>query len=56
MLCNRSHSTVRKAILYLAHTVPLGEASEPPIYYDRVSAKRNPSHRPYRVFLRNDPI
>lgn len=51
-LCNRSSHTISMALRYLANTVPLGSEAEPPIYYDRRSARRNKSHRPYRIFLR----
>ena len=51
-LCKRSSSAVSLALRYLANTVPAGSDKEPPIYYDRVSAERNKSHRPYRIFLR----
>jgi hypothetical protein len=52
-LCKRSGSAVSLALRYLANTVPVDSDKEPPIYYDRVSAKRNKSHRPYRIFLRS---
>jgi hypothetical protein len=51
-LCNRSSYAVSSALKYLANTVPFGSKAEPPIYYDRRSAQRNKSHRPYRIFLR----
>jgi hypothetical protein len=51
-LCNRSSYAVSMALRYLANTVPLGSDDEPPIYYDRQSAVRNKSHRPYRIFVR----
>jgi hypothetical protein len=51
-LSNSSSYAVSTALKYLANTVPLGSKSEPPIYYDRISAQRNKSHRPYRIFLR----
>ena len=51
-LCNRSHSVVKKALLYLAHTIPVGTRSKPPIYYDRIQSQRNNRRRPYRIFLR----
>jgi hypothetical protein len=51
-LCNRSGSTVGMALRYLANTVPLGSQNQPPIHYDRISAFKNKSHRPYRIFLR----
>jgi hypothetical protein len=51
-LCNRNSYAVTLALKYLANTVPLGSNAEPPIYYDRTSAQRNKSHRPYRIFLR----
>lgn len=52
-LCRRSGSAVTLALRYLANTVPMGSHTEPPVYYDRVFSKRNPSHRPYRIFLRD---
>jgi hypothetical protein len=52
-LCKRSGTSVSAALRYLANTVPLGSKEEPPIFYDRVPARRNPSHRPYRIFLRS---
>jgi hypothetical protein len=51
-LCNRSSHAVSTALRYLANTVPAGAYIEPPIYYDRISAMKNKSHRPYRIFLR----
>lgn len=53
-LCRRSMASVVSAVRYLAHTVPLGSVSRPVIYYDRIQAERNKSHRPYRIFLRSD--
>jgi len=53
-LCNRNSYAVTLALKYLANTVPLGSNAEPPIYYDRKSAQRNKSHRPYRIFLRKE--
>ena len=50
-LCNRSGHAVRSAIWYLANTVPLGSPRDPLIFYDRIQAARNKSHRPYRIFL-----
>jgi hypothetical protein len=51
-LCHRNSHAVSTALRYLANTVPEGSHAEPPIYYDRKSAQRNRSHRPYRIFLR----
>jgi hypothetical protein len=51
-LCNRSGHAVTQALRILANTVPIGSHAQPPIHYDRVSATRNKSHRPYRIFLR----
>lgn len=51
-LCKRSGATVTNALRLLANTIPFGSEGEPPVIYDRVSAQRNPSHRPYRIFLR----
>lgn len=53
-LCNRSGTTVSTALKYLANTVPLGTKSEPPVYYYRIQSVRNKSHRPYRIFLREE--
>ncbi len=52
-LCNRSSYAVSMALRYLANTVPLESKEAPPIFYDRRSAVRNKSHRPYRIFLRH---
>jgi len=30
----------------------VGSSAEPSIYYDRVQAQKNKSHRPYRIYLR----
>ena len=51
-LCNRGGATVSLALRYLANTVPAGSSELPPIHYDRTSASKNKSHRPYRIFLR----
>ena len=51
-LCNRSGTAVRKAIMYLANTIPVGSYEGTLIYYDRVQSMKNKSHRPYRIFLR----
>ena len=53
-LCNRSGHAVTLAIRYLANTVPVGDSGSPSIFYDRVHAQRNKSHRPYRIFLRRN--
>ena len=53
-LCRRSDATIASAIKYLANTVPVGSSARPAIYYDRVPSERNPSHRPYRIFLRKN--
>lgn len=52
-LCNRSSHAVTTALRYLANTIPPGSDAEPPIYYDRISAQKNKTHRPYRIFLRH---
>lgn len=52
-LCHRNGQAVSMALKYLAHTIPLGSSSDPPIYYDRIKATKNNSHRPYRIYLRN---
>ena len=51
-LCNRSSQAVTLALRILANTVPQGSHEEPPIFYDRIGAQKNKSHRPYRIFLR----
>jgi hypothetical protein len=51
-LCNRSSQSVTLALRILANTVPVGSLTEPPVFYDRVAAQKNKSHRPYRIFLR----
>ncbi len=51
-LCNRSGSAIANALRLLANTVPYGSKDEPPIYYYRLPARRNKSHRPYRIYLR----
>ena len=52
-LCNRSGHAVITALRYLANTVPAGSDEQPKVYYDRRSAMKNKSHRPYRIFLRS---
>jgi len=54
-LCRRSGHSVSLALRYLANTVPVGSSAEPPIFYDRIGAQRNRSHRPYRIYLRDLP-
>ena len=54
-LCKRSSHAVSLALRYLANTVPFGTHGPPPIYYDRTSAMKNRSHRPYRIFLKAGP-
>ena len=51
-LCRRNSHAVTTALRYLANTVPVGSTARPPIFYDRVQATKNKSHRPYRIFLR----
>ena len=51
-LCKRSSQAVTLALRILANTVPQGSQAEPPIFYDRIGAQKNKSHRPYRIFLR----
>jgi hypothetical protein len=51
-LCHRNSHSISMALRYLANTVPEGWDGEPPIYYDRQGARKNKSHRPYRIFLR----
>ncbi len=54
-LYNRSSHAVSLALRYLANTVPAGSDEAPPVFYDRCSALKNKSHRPYRIFLRRQP-
>lgn len=49
-LTNRSSYAVIGAVRVLSNSIPVGE-KEPSVFYDRVSSERNPSHRPYRIFL-----
>ena len=51
-LCNRSSQSVTLAVRILANTVPQGSHTEPPVFYDRIAAQKNKSHRPYRISLR----
>jgi hypothetical protein len=51
-LTNRSGSAVTHALHILANTIPFGSHDQPPVFYDRTSAQKNKSHRPYRIFLR----
>lgn len=51
-LCNRGGATVSLALRYLANTVPAGSHEMPAVFYDRVHAQKNKTHRPYRIFLR----
>ena len=53
-LCSRNSYAVSMALRYLANTVPVGSKAKLPIYYDRQSAEKNKSHRPYRIFLREE--
>ena len=55
-LSNRSSTAVMTAIRYLAHAIPVGSNAEPPIYYDRGRSTRNATHRPYRIFLRQESL
>lgn len=52
-LTNRSGSSVAAAIRYLANTIPAGSNERPTISYDRISSEKNPSHRPYRIWLKS---
>lgn len=51
-LCNRSGEAVTLALRILANTVPFGSHDAPPVFYDRIAAQKNKSHRPYRIYLR----
>lgn len=53
-LCNRNSQSVTLAVKYLGNTIPYGSKGSPPITYDRVPARQNNSHRPYRIFLRHE--
>lgn len=50
-LWNRSGAVVTLALRILANTIPFGSHDAPPVFYDRIAAQRNKSHRPYRFFL-----
>jgi hypothetical protein len=54
-LTNRSGSAVTHALHILANTIPFGSHTEPPVFYDRTSAQKNKTHRPYRIHLRRKP-
>jgi len=51
-LTNRSGTAVTHALHLLANTILFGTHTEPPVFYDRTSAQKNKSHRPYRIYLR----
>ena len=51
-LCQRGGHATTSALRLLANTIPADSHTAPPIYYDRVHAMKNKSHRPYRIFLR----
>ena len=51
-LTRRNSCAVTLALRYLANTVPAGEDLEPLVHYDRQQARKNKSHRPYRIFLK----
>jgi len=51
-LCRRNSCAVGMALRYLANTVPVGTDSKPLVHYDRGQSQKNKSHRPYRIFLR----
>jgi hypothetical protein len=51
-LTNRSGNAVTQALRILANTIPFSTHTEPPVFYDRISAQKNRTHRPYRIFLR----
>lgn len=51
-LTNRNSSAVTQALRILANSIPLGSQAEPPVFYDRTSAIKNKTHRPYRIYLR----
>ena len=53
-LTNRSGNAVTQALRVLANTIPFGSHAEPPVSYDRISAQKNKTHRPYRIFLRKN--
>ena len=52
-LCRRNSLAITKGIFILANTIVDGTDGEPPIYFDRVKSEKNPTHRPYRIYLRN---
>ena len=51
-LCHRNGQAITNAVRMLANTIPFGSHDQPPIYYDRIQAQKNKSHRPYRIYLR----
>lgn len=51
-LTNRSGTAVTMALRYLANTVSTNAENSPPVFYDRIPSEKNPSHRPYRIWLR----
>ena len=52
-LSNRSGTAVAAGLRYLANTVPVDSKDRPLIHYDRISSEKNPTHRPYRIWLNN---
>jgi hypothetical protein len=53
-LCNRGSTTISLTLRYLANTVPVGLHEMPDVFYDRVHAQKNKTHRPYRIFFRRN--
>lgn len=51
-LCKRSASSVDLALRFLPNSVVMDEEEQPPLVYERVSVRRNRSHRAYRIWLR----
>lgn len=52
-LCNRNGSEIGLALRILANSIPEDAKNRvPPVTYERIGASSNPSHRPYKVFLR----
>lgn len=51
-LTKRNSHAVTTALRYLANTIPAGTDEVPPVFYDRLAATKNKSHRPYRIYLR----
>ena len=52
-LTKRSSYQVTLALKYLANTIPVdSKRKRPLVFYRRISAEKNASHRPYQIFVR----